>query len=316
MIIQPDGKIILADERNGLITDFTNARYIQSVPEITLIYPNGGEEWCAGTTQTIIWNQNFVGNVEIQLFIAGVFHSSLTMSTVGDGEFDWAFPSGVLGSDYKIKILSVDDGNISDISDSSFSIISSEITVISPNGGEVWYEGTTDTIIWTSKCVGNVSILLLKSDLLLLIISGSTENDSSMVWTIPSIIPASDYKIRITSVDDGNIFDDSDADFTIVVLTSIEDLAGGIPDEYELLQNYPNPFNPSTIIYYGLPEESSVRITIYDVLGNEVMVYSEDKQEAGYHNVKFDATELPSGIYLYQLRAGNFIETKKMVLLR
>jgi len=314
--IQSDEKILLAGDGNGVFADFVVARYIQSVPEITLISPNGDEEWCAGTTETIIWTQNFVGNATILLLKGDQLLLIISSSTAGDGEFDWSVPQFASGSDYKIKILSVSDGNIFDISDSSFSIIGGEITVISPNGGEVWYAGTTETIIWTSNCVGNVSILLLKNDQLFFIFSSSTANDGSMTWTVPSGLTGSGFKIRISSVDDGNIGDESDADFTITDVTGIGDLVSSIPESYKLLQNYPNPFNPSTTIYYGLPEESSVKITIYDVLGNEMMVYSEEKQEAGYHRVEFDATELPSGIYFYQLQAGVFVEAKKMLLLK
>jgi len=74
--------------------------------------------------------------------------------------------------------------------------------------------------------------------------------------------------------------------------------------------------NNSTTLYYGLPEESEVTIYIYGVLGNELMVYNEEKQPAGYHKMEFDATDYGSGIYFYRLQAGSFIETKKMVLMK
>jgi len=81
------------------------------------------------------------------------------------------------------------------------------------------------------------------------------------------------------------------------------------------MQNYPNPFNPSTTIYYALPEAGSVELVIYDVLGNELMKYSEN-QEAGYHKFEFDGSDLTSGLYFYRLQAGSFLETKKMVLMK
>jgi hypothetical protein len=65
-----------------------------------------------------------------------------------------------------------------------------------------------------------------------------------------------------------------------------------------------------------LPNESSTEIIIYDVLGNQLMVYNEEKQAAGYHKFKFDATEYRSGIYFYRLQADSFVETKKMVLMK
>ncbi len=89
-----------------------------------------------------------------------------------------------------------------------------------------------------------------------------------------------------------------------------------IPISYKLFQNYPNPFNPRTTIKYGIPERTFVELRIYDILGREVELLVNGEQEAGYYEIEFNATKLSSGIYLYRLQAGNFIQTKKMVLLR
>ena len=88
------------------------------------------------------------------------------------------------------------------------------------------------------------------------------------------------------------------------------------PDQFLLSQNYPNPFNPSTKINYQLPEISFVALKIYDVLGNEIATLVNEEKSAGSYEVEFSSKRLPSGIYFYQLRAGNYVETKKMVLLR
>jgi len=88
------------------------------------------------------------------------------------------------------------------------------------------------------------------------------------------------------------------------------------PLSFVLEQNYPNPFNPSTIINYTLPEEAYVIIKIYDSLGNEVQTLLKQRQATGKHQVEFNGNNLPSGIYLYKLEARDFIETKKMVLLK
>ena len=89
-----------------------------------------------------------------------------------------------------------------------------------------------------------------------------------------------------------------------------------IPAKFELIQNYPNPFNPSTVIQFQLPEVSHVSMKLYDVLGNEIAVLLNEGKNAGKHEVVFDADKLPGGVYFYSLRAGNFCETKKMILLR
>jgi hypothetical protein len=91
------------------------------------------------------------------------------------------------------------------------------------------------------------------------------------------------------------------------------------PTEYVLQQNYPNPFNPSTIIRYEIPDQGDnilVVLKLFDVLGNEVATLVNEEKDAGRYSVEFNASNLPSGIYFYRLRAGSFTETKKMILLR
>lgn len=87
-------------------------------------------------------------------------------------------------------------------------------------------------------------------------------------------------------------------------------------DNFILFQNYPNPFNPQTKIKYQIPELSFVTIKIYDVLGKEIATLVNEEKTAGVYEIKFDAIALTSGIYFYHLSAGNYVETKKMVILR
>ena len=90
--------------------------------------------------------------------------------------------------------------------------------------------------------------------------------------------------------------------------------------EYSLLQNYPNPFNPTTVIKYQLPKDSFVNLSVYNSLGQRVKVLVNAKQSAGYYTVNFDASSveggLPSGIYFYTIKAGNYTSTKKMLLVK
>ena len=94
------------------------------------------------------------------------------------------------------------------------------------------------------------------------------------------------------------------------------------PDRFALLQNFPNPFNPSTTIRYGLPERSQVSLMVYNTLGEQVASLVNQDQEAGYHEVRFDAASLASGVYFYRMfaapvaRAGSFVETKRLLLLK
>jgi len=88
------------------------------------------------------------------------------------------------------------------------------------------------------------------------------------------------------------------------------------PARFWLSQNSPNPFNPSTTIRYGLPHKSAVQLTVFNTLGQQVALLQSGEQEAGYHEVKFDGSRLSSGVYLYTMQAGSFVQTRKLVLLR
>ena len=87
-------------------------------------------------------------------------------------------------------------------------------------------------------------------------------------------------------------------------------------NEFRIEQNYPNPFNPSTKISFNVPQESFVKVKVYDIIGNEITTLVNEVKSAGYYEVEFVAENLSSGIYIYQLRANDFIQTKKMILLR
>ena len=88
------------------------------------------------------------------------------------------------------------------------------------------------------------------------------------------------------------------------------------PDQFVLGQNYPNPFNPLTTIKYGLPKDTKVQLLVYDVGGRLVAVVVDTLPARGYHEARFDGTNLASGVYFYTLKAGTFVDTKKFLLLK
>ena len=109
--------------------------------------------------------------------------------------------------------------------------------------------------------------------------------------------------------------------YTNMSTVDVKELNSKIPNSFELFQNYPNPFNPSTTIKYSIPnnernEMPNVKLIAFDILGNEVATLVNENQIAGNYSVNFDASNLASGIYLYKLQSGSFIQTKKLMLLK
>ena len=133
----------------------------------------------------------------------------------------------------------------------------------------------------------------------------------------------SNYTIYIEQVPQGFINDsivvhagDTTANLNLRILTDVKQGNTNIPQNYSLLQNYPNPFNPSTYIKYQLAKSGFVSLKIYDILGNEVRTLVNETKNAGSYKVKFDGSDLSSGIYFYQLKTNNYTATKKLMLLK
>jgi len=92
--------------------------------------------------------------------------------------------------------------------------------------------------------------------------------------------------------------------------------ASNLPKVFSLSQNHPNPFNPTTQLKYDLPKDCLVKLEVYNILGQKVATLVDREQKAGYKTVKWDANSLSSGIYFYRLQAEDFVQTRKMVLLK
>lgn len=104
--------------------------------------------------------------------------------------------------------------------------------------------------------------------------------------------------------------------YTVNGPTSVEDFNNSVPGEFYLAQNYPNPFNPSTKIKFQIADAGIVNLKVFDVLGKEILTLVNEQKPAGSYEIEFDASSLTSGVYFYQLKSGNLVQTKKMVLLK
>jgi hypothetical protein len=99
------------------------------------------------------------------------------------------------------------------------------------------------------------------------------------------------------------------------VVTSVDNPVN-VPFTFSVNQNYPNPFNPATTIRYSIANSVRVKLVVYDLLGREISTLVDERQDAGFHDVQFNAGNLPSGVYFYRVTAGSSMQTKKMVLVK
>ncbi len=141
--------------------------------------------------------------------------------------------------------------------------------------------------------------------------------DTQVIVVAQVIARGSSYLNSITKLREAsqiakNFYDNC---FTSVVI-GINSLNSSIPEKFCLDQNFPNPFNPTTKINYSLPTTQNLILKIFDVLGREVIELVNEKQNAGNYSVTFDGSGLSGGVYFYKLEAGDFVEVKKMILIK
>lgn len=136
--------------------------------------------------------------------------------------------------------------------------------------------------------------------------NGNSNEPKIYSFTDKNLAPGK-YKYRLKQIDYNGSFEYFDLTSEVII---------GVPEKYELLQNYPNPFNPVTNFEFGIPELGSVTLKVYDVLGKEVKTLINEIKQAGYYKVQFDGSSFASGVYFYELRSGNFVSQKRMLLLK
>ncbi len=125
---------------------------------------------------------------------------------------------------------------------------------------------------------------------------------------------------KVRTINDGGIGPWSETNYFNIILTDIKN-ENQLPTEFALMQNYPNPFNPSTTITYHLPKTANVELKVYDIIGNEIATLVNEEKSAGVFEVQFNVTQdtrpaMSSGVYFYKLTAGDFVQTKKMILIK
>jgi len=176
-------------------------------------------------------------------------------------------------------------------------------------------ESLTPRLIW-HKSVDAISYHIQLSDNSTFTSTIMDTTITDTVITTKTLASSTVYFWRVSSIN--NIAESLFTDvlyFTTQVTVDVEGVEG-IPTEYKLFQNYPNPFNPTTQIKYSVPRNSFVSLKIYNLIGQEVATIFEGVRQTGNYTALFNGNSLSSGVYFYQLKGNNFIESKKFVLLK
>ena len=145
-------------------------------------------------------------------------------------------------------------------------------------------------------------------------VATATFNAADTSVHVVGVIAGGPVVITVTGKDVDNSLISTTFNVTVTPLVGVDVVE--IPTDFSLSQNYPNPFNPSTTINFGLPNASNVSLKIYNILGEQVASLVNKVMPAGYHTVTFDASKLASGMYIYRLEAGSFVQVKKMMMLK
>ena len=192
----------------------------------------------------------------------------------------------------------------------------------SADGTQQWI-GTYGGIDMAIDTIGNVYVTSSDSTGIVTVRYNSSGN-AEWIARYSTIDSSSTYPEGIEIDDVGNVYvvGKSRRQYAntlikyVQITTSVNKDESRIPSSFSLLQNYPNPFNPATVISFELPVTSNVSLKIYDLLGREVADLVNEIRSAGSYKAQWNAANMPSGVYFYRLQAGEYVETKKLVLMK
>jgi hypothetical protein len=199
--------------------------------------------------------------------------------------------------------------------------VSAHVILEYPLGGETLTVGSKIEIKWRIQIPHgpNNWDLYFSSNGGVIWVPVQLDLDSSDVdyhWTIPNEL-TENARIKIVQDNENYInFEDESGNFTITDVQTSIGVQEGNPKVFKLHSNYPNPFNPGTTINYDLPSTMIIDLSIYNLLGQQVVTLVSGRQKAGSHSVKWDASHLSAGAYFIKLHADEFIQIKKAILLK
>ena len=281
------------------------------------IEQQGGETWYVGEQHWVRWNrQNYFGPVDVEVQrmdrsqpwepIAQSLSDSILWTVTGPAT-DFAM----------LRLVAADHPEVFDTTDAPLRIVNPYVTVVAPNGGEVleedqdirlrWmaagFEGGIAIGLWRGEPVNQFDTLFLE-----------TENDSNEIWTITGPAATGCYLVVFSAVSP-QLHDTSDAPFVIEEGNAADEF-NELPREFSLSSPYPNPFNSRATIEFALPRNGNVTLTIFDILGREVETLVDEPRVAGFYSLSWDASRHSSGLYFVRMMCQEFVQTRKLHLVK
>jgi len=347
-------RVRISDVSNSLVNDVSDELF--TIIYINITAPISGEKWKAQTVKNIKWNSVGVTALNLYYTTTNGIDWNLIDSNIpaNNSTYNWNIPD-TESTECRIKLEDASESSLILIGD-KFTIWKPEISIQTPAIGQTTqsfgltnisltayiFESAPITIIyypyeapengylpygvytinpfyWTIEAPGllytNGTISIPINKLI------NVHDPTKVVW-LKRDNPGGNWTniggvINNMTLKSTQYFDTA-MEFAIGNKDGVADLTQEkkVEKNYSLLQNYPNPFNPSTVIKYQLPKSEFVTLKVYDILGKEVASLVNREQSAGSYDVTFEASQLAAGLYVYQLRAGEFISTKKLMFVK
>jgi hypothetical protein len=313
--------------------------YDKPSSSLQLVKPPYGEIVSPGKPYEIKWNSVHISdkvNIDLSLDRGNTFAMNIATATENDGSFIWNVPKGLkLGK----VVMRISDaaGPTQDMTWGYFAIIDPldprvGIFLLTCNGGEILTAGSEYSIKWRSFAFNSYVHIYYSTN------NGVTWKptggwyefaSAGWKWLVPNE-PSTKCLIKVADAFDGEPFVISNSTFTILPpgpsasdgennsqpQLSSTSLTNITPSRYELGQNYPNPFNPATRIPFSLPEAGYVKLTIYDLKGQEIETLIDGHLETGLYQIEWNASDKPTGVYFAKLTTQQNVFTQKMLLIK
>ena len=298
--------------------DTSNADTRIVSPALHLQWPNGGETVLTGMRDTVRFTRTLMTD-PLQLDLNRDYPNGTwqtVVSNIGTDSTAMWIVQLPASNNARMRISSMNNPAINDASDANFVLRAPQMTLIAPNGGEQLPAGTPFNIQWSAPEHQSTVRLDVNHDYpsgSWETITSNTQNDGQFTW-VPDPPASVHCRVRVAAVyyTQTNVI--SAADFAITAAAT--DNKPNLPKDFALHEPYPNPFNPTTVVGIDLPSRMKVTATVFNRLGQQVATLSEGILEAGRHDLTFDASTQPSGIYFIRVNAAGETQILKAALIK